>query len=200
MSRFKMEFELQGLKVKIEGSREDASLITQNLGGQIAGVLQPMAQIIDGSTSTSENEPDTSTAEASSKKPRRRRQASNTHTTSKDVGTPIDLAVHPEKFGVPRQTWKTADKALWLIYVLQDSNKGDQHTTRTIVDTFNKHFKQSGRITTSNVTRDLGRLKTNERPPPVGEDNSKEPSTWYLTDEGRKRAQKLVGSALGDSE
>lgn len=200
MSRFKMEFELQGLKVKIEGSREDATLITQNLGGQIAGVLQPMAQIIEGSPPTTDNEPAVTVTETSSKKARKRRQNSNTHTVTKDDNVALDFAMSPEKFGVPRQAWKTADKALWLIYVLQDSDKGDQHTTRTIVETFNKHFKQSGKITTSNVTRDLGRLKANERPSPVGEDSTKEPPTWYLTDEGRKRAQKLVDSALGGSE
>lgn len=200
MSRFKMEFELQGLKVKIEGSREDASLITQNLGGQIAGVLQPITQIIDGTANTSGNETEVSLTESPSKKHRKRRQSSIAHSASKDESAALDFKISPEKFGVPRQTWKTAEKALWLIYVLQDSNKGDQHTTRTIVETFNKHFKQSGTITTSNVTRDLGRLKTNERPSPIGEDSTKEPATWYLTDEGRKRAQKLVAAALGDSE
>lgn len=200
MSRFKMEFELQGLKVKIEGSREDASLITQNLGGQIAGVLQPMAQIIDGSTSTLDGDIEASTADVPPKKARKRRQPSVSYSVSKDDSAALDFPISPEKFGVPRQAWKTADKALWLIYVLKESNKGDQHTTRTIVETFNKHFKQSGKITTSNVTRDLGRLKANERPAPVGEDSTKEPSTWYLTEEGQKRAQKLVGSALGDSE
>jgi hypothetical protein len=193
-----MEFELQGLKVKIEGSREDASLITQNLGGQIAGVLQPMAHIIEGSTATPDSS-DIPIVDAPSKKLRKRRPSPPAQQASKVESAAIDFETSPEKFGVPRQNWNTADKASWLIYVLGENNKGNQQTTRSIVETFNKHFRQSGLITTGNVNRDLGRLKTS-RPPQMGEDATKSPPAWFLTDEGRKRVQQLIAVALGNSE
>jgi hypothetical protein len=202
MSRFKMKFKLQGLEVEIEGAREDATLITKNLGGQISGMLQPVTQIINGATDAPQSPEsiDPQIIDNSPKRSRKKRSPSAAPAGSKDESAALDFSTNPEKFGAPRQAWKTAEKAIWLIYVLHESEKGDQFSTRTIVETFNKHFKQSGTITTSNVTRDLGRLKANERPPAVGEDNTKDASAWFLTDEGRKRAQALIASALGGAE
>lgn len=66
----------------------------------------------------------------------------------------------------------------------------------TIVATFNKHFRQSGQLTTGNVNRDLGVLK-GKSPSQIGEDATKEPSAWFLTTEGKTSARKLVQEALG---
>src|SRR6185369_12996681 len=48
MSKFRIKMKLQGLELEIEGSREDAHTITQNLGQQLAGVLKPAGAIIEG--------------------------------------------------------------------------------------------------------------------------------------------------------
>jgi len=38
---------LQGLELGIEGSREDASLLSQNIGAQVAGLMAPVSNIIE---------------------------------------------------------------------------------------------------------------------------------------------------------
>lgn len=199
MSRFKVELEVQGLKVKIEGAREDAPLIAKELGAQLGGLLQPASRIVEGEMveeqrdNASNSTIPLATLSGPSKK-RRRKVAATSSENEPDAA--IDFVSDPSKYGNPRQSWKTADKAIWLIYVLTANGKGDQFSTRSLVETFNKHFKQSGTITTSNVTRDLGRARVKDRPPLIGEDTTKSPSTWFLTDEGRKRAQALVAEAL----
>jgi hypothetical protein len=67
-----------------------------------------------------------------------------------------------------------------------------------IAKTFNQHFKQASTIRGSNVSRDLGNAKLTA-PALVGEDTTKHPSLWFLTDEGRNRAQALIAEALAPS-
>src|SRR6185312_7952762 len=103
------------------------------------------------------------------------------------AGGALELHLDLAKFGQPMQVWKTAQKALWLLEVLDQSGLGTSHSAKVLVDTFNRHFKQAGTVTTTNTTRDLGRLKASEKPSPVGEDTNKTPSEWFLTDEGKRR-------------
>jgi hypothetical protein len=194
---------LENFELEIEGAREDAALISRNIGQQMASLLGPTEGIVDG------DNPDaaphrlavaSASVDSANKRTRRRRQASGSAPTESDSSSVVvDFKHHPEKFGNPRQDWKTADKSVWLLYVVKEAAGIGELTTRGLVETFNKHFRQSGTITTSNVTRDLGRLKVKEQPAPVGEDTSKTPSPWFLTEEGRKRAQNLVAAALGQS-
>ena len=48
MSKFKVKLKIQGFELEIEGSREDAGLLSQNLGKQMNSILQPMGAIIEG--------------------------------------------------------------------------------------------------------------------------------------------------------
>jgi hypothetical protein len=48
LSKFMIKLKLQGLELEIDGSREEMPNITQNLGRQIAGMLQPAGAIIEG--------------------------------------------------------------------------------------------------------------------------------------------------------
>jgi hypothetical protein len=189
---------LQGLELEIEGAREDAAAISQNIGAQLSSMMQPVTGIIDGETPY-KNGFSNSAPQLINVLPKKTRRARQTHSGSVADGENsqvINFVSSPEKFGNPQQTWKTADKALWLMYVLQENEMGTEFSTKTIVDTFNTHFKQSGKITTSNVTRDVGRLKT-KKPALVGENAGSNPPTWFLVEEGRKRAQGLVAEALG---
>lgn len=195
-----MKLKFENLELEIEGAREDASLLTRNAGQQIAQLLAPMEGIVDArpkgpDLKVIETPP---TIDQVNGKSRRRRNSGSTAPNS-DGEIAIDFNLQPEKFGNPKQDWKTADKALWLLYVLKESQVATEVTTRSLVLTFNKHFRQAGTITTSNVTRDLGRLKVRVKPAPVGEDTTKTPSPWYLTEEGRKQAQSLVAAALGQA-
>src|SRR5690606_38102695 len=113
-SRFKMKIKLQGLEVEIEGVREDASLITKNLGGQISGMLQPVTQIINGATDAPQG-PDTidpQIIDNSPKKSRKKRSPSAASPGNKDESAALDFSTNPEKFGAPRHAWKTAEKAI----------------------------------------------------------------------------------------
>ncbi len=201
MSKFKLKMKLQGLELEIEGSREDASLMSDNIGQQIAGLLRPVSNIIDGETESHASSSPSPTiislpTGGSNRKPHRRRQGASSSSSNDATAPVIDFKHAPEKFGNPKQQWKTAQKASWLLYVVQETTGANELTTKSIVDTFNKHFRQFGKITTSNVTRDLGKLRF-VTPTPIGEDTTKTPSTWYLTDEGRKQAQASVADALG---
>jgi len=199
MAKFRMKLKLQSLELEIEGAREDASLISRSIGQQMAGLLQPVGSIVDGELPEDRSPPMqiiNGSGQAAVKKNRRRKFAPVAG-NGEDASAAIDFKHEPEKFGNPRQEWKTAQKALWLLYVCNELAGVDQMSTRGIVETFNKHFRQSGTITTSNTSRDLGKAKAKEKPAPVGEDTTKSPSTWYLTEEGRKRAQQLVAEALG---
>lgn len=197
MSKFRIKMKLQGFELEVEGSREDASLISRSLGEQMSTLLQPAGSIIDGEVTgnllTSANT--TISAEGGPKKTRRRKQSPTSGTT--EVAAAIDFKHSPEKFGNPKQEWKTAEKALWLLYVVQEITGTADLSAKVIAETFNKHFRQSGPIQTGNTGRDLGKLKTKDKPSPVGEDTTKSPSTWFLTDAGRARAQGLVAAALG---
>lgn len=96
--------------MEIEGSREDASLLSRNIGQQMAGLLQPAGMVLDGHThpaSTLENV----IALPPVRKTRRRRNGAASN-SSADAPTIINFKHDPAKFGNPRQEWKTADKAL----------------------------------------------------------------------------------------
>ena len=198
MSKFRMKMKIQGFELEIEGAREDAAIISQNIGSQLSSLMQPSSKIIEGDV-IADRQPIPVTPQITSveqKQRRQRRPSVNVGGERGDSGA-IDFVFAPEKFGNPKQQWKTAEKAVWLIYVLRENDKGSEFSTVTLVNTFNKHFKQSGTITTSNVTRDLGRLKTNTTPTEIGENAVASPSLWFLTDAGRKKAQSLVADALG---
>jgi hypothetical protein len=187
---------LHGLELEIEGARDDASQISKNLGEQFASLLQPVGAIIDGKVASVPLPSVEAIASpiASAGKKGRRRKSPAASAGDAETSPALDFKHDPEKFGNPTQEWKTSEKAVWLLYVVKESAGVNELTTRSLVDTFNKHFRQSGTITTSNVTRDLGRLKTREKPSPVGEDASKSVPTWYLTEEGHQtRASPCCG-------
>ena len=115
-------------------------------------------------------------------------------------GGAVNYRHDAEKYGSAKQTWTTAQKAMWLLYVVGESAGQKELSAAVIASTFNQHFKQSGAIQRGNVGRDLGKLKTKTsggKPPGVAEDTTKNPSLWYLTEEGSRTAQGLVGAALG---
>ncbi len=202
MSKFRIKMKLQGFELEIEGAREDAALISRSIGQQMASLIKPTSGIIDvDSDDDDENRPSNRPpiVDVSPRKTRRKKP-SNGSTADNDGPPAIDFKHSPEKFGNPRQQWKTSEKTLWLIYVLKEITGEDEVANSTLVNTFNKHFKQSGTVRSSNVSRDFGNFKSKERPPLIGENTSVNPPRWFLTEEGIRRAQGLVGDALGQSE
>jgi hypothetical protein len=103
----------------------------------------------------------------------------------------IDFKNDPTKNGAPLQSWSTLDKAIWLLYVLQAEMMISELSASEVAETFNKHFKQQGKIRSSNISRDFGTQKAGAKAL-VGENNAVTPAKWYLTEEGSKVAQRLI--------
>jgi hypothetical protein len=103
-----------------------------------------------------------------------------------------------EKWGAPQQGWTILDKTLWLLHVLAAGKGRESVSGPSIAATFNKLFRQSGTVHPPLVTRELGKSKI-ANPALVGEDSSAEPSNWFLTNEGIKRAEQLVSDTKGKS-
>jgi hypothetical protein len=190
-SKFKIRLKIQGFELEVEGSRDEVSDLTRSVSEQLSGLMNPSGIILDGSSEAVVPPPQS----APKLTDRRSRRKKSIPANTDDLGSAIDFRHDPSVNGMPRQDWKTAQKALWLIHILSPLGKGDGFSTKTLVETFNKHFKQAGTITTSNVTRDLGRAKINDNPPPVGEDTTKSPSQWFLTEEGTKRVLAWIAEA-----
>ncbi|MCG7505519.1 hypothetical protein [Mesorhizobium retamae] len=196
MSKFKFKLKLTGLELEMEGSREDIPLITQNIGNQLAGLMKPAADIASEKDGTEPSfSPLTinhSIEDKSTNKRTKRRPRTNPQPQANGANIPpIEWTHDPSKFGNPQQTWSTAKKSIWLIYVVSQISKVSQLQTSQIVEIFNRKFRQFKTINTSNVSRDLGRAKTS-KPSLVGEDTAKSPTEWFLTDEGIKSAQESI--------
>lgn len=192
MSKFKFRLKLQGLELEMEGSRDDIPLMAQNIGNQLAGLMQPAAGMANGGSPDSTNDPVTidhiANDKAKLKKPRKRSASTQ---PSNVEGTIIEWQHHAANYGNPQQSWNTAKKAIWTLYVVSHEAKLKQLTATQIADTFNRKFKQAGPIRATNVSRDLGTAKL-KKPALTGEDTAKATSEWFLTDAGSKSAQESI--------
>lgn len=99
---------------------------------------------------------------------------------------------NPAEYGTPSQSWNTATKAIWLLYVVEKVLQQKGLTAKQIEESFNKNFRQAGPIKSFNVTRDLGKAKAKGKMSPVSEDTTKDPSEWHLTESGIQQAQGLI--------
>ncbi|WP_124842321.1 hypothetical protein [Burkholderia cepacia] len=209
MSKFKVKMKITGFEMEIEGSRDDVPNITQALTRQLAGMLQPPTGIVEPPAgpqvailpSLAEPLPaDEVKLESAPRKQRTRtrtRRSMQSNGTVEDVeATAIDFRHTPELYGNPIQAWSTANKALWILYVIGEIVGEKELSARRITLSFNKHFRQAKEIIANNVTRDLGKLRL-KKPVFISEDTTRSPSVWYLTDEGIRAAQNLVAEALG---
>ena len=196
MSKFRIKMKLQGFELEIEGSREDASIIGRNIGEQISGMLSPGVSIIDGELTPQHPQmpPSAAIADDTARRRGRRRSKAGSNGSDKDEGQVIEFRHDPSKYGMPNQQWKTAQKAIWLLYTVKEVAGFSELSTGQIVKTFNTHFRQAKTVTASNVSRDLGKLKI-ATPSLVGEDTTKSPPAWFLTDEGIKFAQTQVANS-----
>lgn len=206
MAKFKISLKLQSLEVNIEGEREDIPAISRALSQQLTGLIAPSVATAssshDGDDSTQTAVPRQAVElveEVKRKSAKKRAPSKRSVPSSESVESVVDWRHDPIKYGNPSQAWSTANKALWLLYVVGEAADVKELAAKRIADTFNKHFRQSKTITVFNVSRDLGKLK-GKAPAAVGEDTTKDPSNWYLTTEGIRVAQGFVAEALGRKE
>jgi len=196
VSKFRVKLKMQAFELEIEGNREDAALIGRSIGDQISSVIAPSANIVEGDfTSTRPpSAPAIALVEESPKRKASRRSRSTASSSGENNVSAIEFRNDASLYATPTQQWKTAEKALWLLYVVKETTNHSELSTSQIVNTFNTHFRQAKTITSSNVSRDLGKLKVST-PSLVGEDATKSPAVWYLTEEGVRKAQSLIADA-----
>jgi hypothetical protein len=198
MSKFRLKMKLQGFELEIEGTRDDVPQIAQSLSRQIGGMFEPAAQIITGDASEISEAEQISAPEALPAPAKRKRSPKKrTATASTSAGADsdaLDWRHDSSKWGMPQQSWKTAAKSIWLLYVAREATNEREMSAARIASTFNKHFRQANRVMPNNVSRDLGKQKL-KTPAPVGEDTSKDPPQWFLTDEGVRQARALIADA-----
>jgi hypothetical protein len=190
MNKFKFSFKITGLEMQVEGTREDVGTITNSISQQFKGLIQPAGSLgnetIENSTLAITEEGEIT--EVTSKKPKRKNRSSQ---PKGDKAKALDFKNNPAKYGSPIQGWTTLDKAIWLLYVVQSELQVTELSAGEVAETFNKHFKQSGTIRASNISRDFGKSKSGAKAL-VGENVTKFPAKWYLTEVGIKEAQKII--------
>lgn len=154
MAKFKLKLKLTGLEVEIEGARDDIPLMTQAIGQQVAGMLQPMSDVVEGEAKVIDNKsiPVQIVSDGDSKSKPKKRPSSNKPKDSAGGGAvskenvALDWRHDPQVYHSPEQSWKLVQKVVWLMHVLsKELNLGD-FSSRQLVDTFNKHFKEAKTI------------------------------------------------------
>jgi hypothetical protein len=157
MSRFKVRLKLQGFELEVEGSRDDIPLVTANVGQQMAALLAPSAQIVEGELAVPSSNGSQSSIPSNevSKTKRRRRVPVQTNGQKPADVQAIDWKHDSARWGSPIQNWNTLKKSIWTLYVVSNAVQVKELTAAQIATTFNKHFRQSGAIRTGHVSRDL---------------------------------------------
>lgn len=195
MSKFKVKMKLTGFELEIEGNRDDIPLISQNIGSQMTGLLNPAGAIIEGEVFESTKPKTISVAPLnenfSAPKKTKRKSTGGQKQNTGEKAQALDWKHEPKKFGTPKQSWTAVQKAMWTLYVVNEVLQVSELSSAMIADTFNKHFRQAGEVKGFNLTRDLGRLKVKGL---LGENTTQAPPKWYLLDEGIKTVQTLIAN------
>jgi hypothetical protein len=110
MSKFTIKVELQGLKIEVEGSRDDVPKLAERVGQQFGDLIKPALLLETGARPTSETNGNDS-GKAKGRTGRRRGGAGGGKTT----GDEINLTIDPSKYGSPSQEWTTVQKAIWFL-------------------------------------------------------------------------------------
>lgn len=197
MSKFKVRFKIQGLELEIDGERDAIPQVTAALHEQFGNLLSAPQAIADPVSARPVERNITPVDGDNEPVKRRGRKARTPKADSGDVAA-IDFRHDVEKWGNPLQSWTTAQKAIWLLFIVGQQSEIKAMSAPQIAVTFNKHFRHAKMIHQGNVTRDLGKERTKPSSL-VGEDNNKSPAVWYLTQSGSDYAQKLSAEAKGGS-
>jgi hypothetical protein len=201
-SSMDFEFEITGLRLKIKG--DDVSGKVTDLQRQVQALMATITAMAQGGVSALPPGAD----DASSGKfldagqPTAEIQNGSRPSRSKGVGRKassggvrqraeaIDFKHDAEKYGFPKQGWSTAQKAMWMLYMLSENGDINEFSASVIGATFNKHFKSFGTILAQNVLRDLGKEKGKSGA--VNSDASQDPMKWYLLEAGKTMMSNLI--------
>lgn len=202
MAKFKVRLKITGLELEMEGSREDVPQLAESIQSQVSALMNPTGALIEGQTSPTTITPPDSQPTSSTKKKRRTKRSSTATNgepgaqAKKSAQAAKDFVHDTDSWGTPMQSWSTAQKAMWLLYVIEKQAAVKELSDNEIAETFNKHFRQAGAISRGNVYSQLGKLKT-QQPTPLGQNTVDKPNRWYLNASGSKLAEQLVAEARG---
>lgn len=200
MAKLEIEFEITGVKLRIKGESDDVVARATDVQRRLQGAVAAISGIGDGALAANVPAPplvvtQLPAATETADPPARAKRGGN----RKSTGTPrakadaIEFTHDPEKYGFPKQGWNTANKAMWLLHMLEQQKSQKEATAQALADTFNKYFREFGEIRHNNVTRDLSLLKGKGKS--VNNDPSKDPQTWYLLEDGKKEVENLLKTA-----
>jgi hypothetical protein len=184
---------IQNFELEVEGNRDDVPLITQSVGQQFAGLLAPATDIVEGEIIEEKSEKPSDPPKVAPKRTKRSNSGGKKSPKSEENGVSGSALLwdHDEnRFGSPKMEWNTADKAIWLLYVIGETLNIRELTSAQICTTFNHHFRNTRAIKSNNTTRDLKLRKTGQNLH-VGQDNDR----WYLTTAGIEHARNLIQDA-----
>jgi hypothetical protein len=148
----------------IKAERDDIPHLTDSMKQQIAGAFAPAA-LIGGSqrnpNSVEQLPPPVEVPLSSSpeKSRRPRRTARGSEKASPVEENVIDWVHDPSKWGNSAQSWSTAERCLWLLYVIKQERGINELSASVIAATLRKHFRQAGLVYANIVARELGKLK-----------------------------------------
>jgi hypothetical protein len=204
MAKLEVKFELTGLKFEITGERDDVSLALASLQQQVANLAQSAASAagaLDGrspQTGPILNGQVTPAGQLGEidlpvrgalVAPVARSKSKRTSGAPRLKVEAVQLTHDVEKYGFPKQEWNTANKAMWLLYVMEMQTAQKEASAHIIAATFKLYFKQFGNPLTHNIVRDLGSCKKKNL---VNSDPTKTPETWYLLAAGKTAMQTLI--------
>ncbi len=197
--RFELgKIEISGLKLEIDDDLDAATAAFAAAQQMVAGAIQPaFAQALAKGNRTIEAgaaPADGNTAKAA---PSKGTRSGSRRKSSTDSPSNLPQYNHdPVKYGNPDMEWTTAQKAIWVLWVVQESGGATEMTPIQITDWSNKYFREFRTINRQNVLRDLGKEKK-KNPPTVG--NNPDAGMWFLYDPGKTVAKGLA-HAVAPSE
>lgn len=204
MATLEIKFELTGLKFEITGEKDDVSVALASLQQQVATLVQSAASAagaLDGHPPQNGRVLPSQIAPAGPSidgelpprgaltSPSGRSKSKRGSGASRSKVEAIQLTHDPEKYGFPKQEWNTANKAMWLLYVMEMQTEQKEASAHVIAATFKLYFKVFGNILTHNIVRDLGSSKKKGL---VNSDPTKSPEAWYLLAAGKTAMQALI--------
>jgi len=186
-ANFKVTVKLEKLEIHVEGDREIAPEIANNVSHQIAEVFQPSGLLeapADGKNRVI-NVPAASVTPAR----RQRRRTAGRAEPPGAASVPIDWNHSASKWGTPIQGWKQWQKVLWLLSVVEQETQNKNGLTSTVIaEVFNRNFRASGLLRSANIARDLA-----GKADYFGSFGG----NWFLKQGGKDEALKLVTEAKG---
>lgn len=173
MSKLEIEFELTGLKLKIKGDSDDVSGKVGDLQRQVQGLMNTIGSITQGAsapalppapashngTTSPAQKVIEAAAEPTSNGRKGRTPSPRKGTPKAPRAEPIDFKHDAEKYGFPKQEWNTAQKGMWLLYVLSSQTGQHEYSAPVLAATFNKHFKSFGSVLAHNLAPGFERAK-----------------------------------------